>query len=144
MRSDPCRRATFGVTIENTNARFWYTWAFLLIPNSRNKSWFTFSVHLRLRVTTTSGGTRQYREYLVCQTTRVISDFGADSLRGHGTRVFEAQVMSQNGQSIQDAEPIVLKDTWRGCDRGREDQILEQILSDRSCSRRCESGWEDR
>lgn len=25
MRSDPCRRATFGVTIENTNARFWYT-----------------------------------------------------------------------------------------------------------------------
>lgn len=62
------------------------------------------------------------------QTTRVISDFGADGVMGRGTRVFEVRLKSPDGKL--DAESFVLKDSWRNCNRDREGKILEKIFSD--------------
>ncbi|KAI6110910.1 hypothetical protein EDD16DRAFT_1897766 [Pisolithus croceorrhizus] len=155
MRSDPCRRATFGVKIENTEMRFWFTCrAVTLVSEPFN--FCTEPEHLiyffcslvfaedhelgwdptirRVSV----GGKIQYNitvhtdegKDLVYQTTRVISDYSADTLSGRGTRVFEARLIFLNGTSVKDAKPVVLKDSWRDCDRDREDIILNQIFAD--------------
>ncbi|KAI6140067.1 hypothetical protein EDD17DRAFT_1499893 [Pisolithus thermaeus] len=155
MRGDPCRRATFGVTIENTEMRFWFTCrAVTLVSKSFN--FCTEPEHLiyffcslafaedhelgwdptiqRVGV----GGKIQYNiavrtdeeKDLVYQTTRVISDYSADALSGRGTRVFEARLICLNGTSVKDAKPVVLKDSWREGDRDREDIILNQIFAD--------------
>ncbi|KAI6110909.1 hypothetical protein EDD16DRAFT_1522009 [Pisolithus croceorrhizus] len=155
MRGDPCRRATFGVTIENTEMRFWFTCrAVTLVSQSFN--FCTEPEHLiyffcslafaedhelgwdptiqRVGV----GGKIQYNitvrtdegKDLVYQTTRVISDYSADASSGRGTRVFEARLIFLNGTSVKDAEPVVLKDSWGDGDRDREDIILNQIFAD--------------
>ncbi|KAI5994284.1 hypothetical protein F5J12DRAFT_962663 [Pisolithus orientalis] len=153
MRSDPCRRATFGVTIENTQTRFWFTCrAVTLVSKSFNfltepehlihffcalafakdhelgwdptirrvcvegKTQYIITVHSE------NGGTIEY------QTTNVIFDFGADGVTGRGTRVFEVYPTPRDGKL--DAEPVVLKDSWRECDRDREDKILQKIFGD--------------
>ncbi|KAI5998847.1 hypothetical protein EDD15DRAFT_213621 [Pisolithus albus] len=64
---------------------------------------------------------------LVYQTTRAISDFGADALTGCGTRVFEACLKPQGGKSVKTAEPVIWKDSWRDCDRDREVIISKRI-----------------
>ena len=53
------------------------------------------------------------------QTTQVLSSYGAEPLRGRGTRVFEA-VEVGDPQSL----PVVLKDIWIDSDRTREGDIL--------------------
>ncbi|KAI6140072.1 hypothetical protein EDD17DRAFT_1499862, partial [Pisolithus thermaeus] len=158
MRSDPCRRATFGVTIENTEMRFWFTCR-AVTPVSKSFNFCTVSGHpehlihffcslafaedheLGWDPTTQRvcvGGKIQYNiivhidggKDLVYQTTRVIYDYSADALSGHGTRVFEARLLFLNGTSVKDAKPVVLKDSRRDCDRDREDIILNQIFAD--------------
>ncbi|KAI6144040.1 hypothetical protein BKA82DRAFT_4179732, partial [Pisolithus tinctorius] len=62
------------------------------------------------------------------QITRVISDFSGYGMRGRGTRVFEVRLKSPDGNL--DTTPLVLKDSWRDCDREREDKILEQVFDD--------------
>ncbi|KAI5996896.1 hypothetical protein F5J12DRAFT_725499 [Pisolithus orientalis] len=153
MRSDPCRRAAFGVTIENTEMRFWFTCrAVTLVSKSFN--FFSEPEHLIhffcalvfaenhelgwdptirrvcvedetqyiITVETEDGRTIEY------QTTKVISDFGVDGVSGRGTRIFKVHLRSRDGKL--DAEPVVLKDSWRESDRDREDKILEQIFDD--------------
>ncbi|KAI6038241.1 hypothetical protein EDC04DRAFT_3113831 [Pisolithus marmoratus] len=154
MRSDPCRRATFGVTIENTSMRFWFTCrAVMLVSESFN--FLTVSKHLIYFFSSLAfandhelgwdptirrvcvEGKPQYDitvhtddgEKLVYQTTRIISDYNADALRGRGTRIFEVCPMSPDGKPMHGAEPGVLKDCWRDSDRDREDTILEKVFT---------------
>ncbi|KAI5993484.1 hypothetical protein EDD15DRAFT_2529981 [Pisolithus albus] len=153
MRSDPCRRSTFGVTIEDTQMRFWFTCRAITLV-SEPFDFFTKPEHLihffcslafaneqqlgwdptvqRVCVE----GEPQYNitvctdegKETVYQTTKVISDFSADAMQGRGTRVFQVRLTLQNGQPVHNAEPLVLKDSWREVDRFREDEILVQIF----------------
>lgn len=59
------------------------------------------------------------------RTRKVISSYGAELLRGRGTRVFEAIEIDQNG-SLK-GSPVVLKDIWIDRDRTREGAILAQL-----------------
>ena len=63
--------------------------------------------------------TRRFR------TKQIISSFGAEPLRGRGTRVYEAVELDVNGNPI--GSPVVLKDTWIDSDRIREGTILASI-----------------
>ncbi|KAI5993502.1 hypothetical protein EDD15DRAFT_2529998 [Pisolithus albus] len=153
MRSDPCRRSTLGVTIEDTHMRFWFTCRAITLV-SEPFDFFTEPEHLihffcsvafanehqlgwdptvqRVCVE----GKPQYNitvctdegKETVYQTTKMISDFSADAMQGRGTRVFQVRLTLQNGQPVHNAEPLVLKDSWREVDRAREDQILGQIF----------------
>ncbi|KAI5993507.1 hypothetical protein EDD15DRAFT_899625 [Pisolithus albus] len=155
MRSDPCRRSTLGVTIEDTQMRFWFTCRAITLV-SEPFDFFTEPGHLihffcsvafadeqqlgwdptvqRVCVE----GKPQYNitvrtdegKETVYQTTKMISDFSAHAMQGRGTRVFQVRLTLQNGQPVHNAEPLVLKDSWRELDRTREDQILVQIFND--------------
>ncbi|KIM60287.1 hypothetical protein SCLCIDRAFT_967022 [Scleroderma citrinum Foug A] len=57
--------------------------------------------------------------------TDILADFGAEVVEGRGTRVFEGY---RKGDS--DKTPVVIKDTWRECDRRREDVILKEAFTD--------------
>ncbi|KAI6046786.1 hypothetical protein EDC04DRAFT_1249602 [Pisolithus marmoratus] len=142
MSSDPCRRATFGVTIDNTDMKFWFTCRAVTLVSKP----FDFLhqepehlIHFFCSVAFANdqelgwdptirrvcvGGKYQYDitvntdegKVLVYETTRVISDFTADALRGPGTRVFEVRLKSQDGKLVKDTELAILKDSWRDCD----------------------------
>jgi hypothetical protein len=58
----------------------------------------------------------------------VISSYGAEPLRGRGTRVFEAVEIAEN--DTQKGSAVVLKDIWIDSDRKREGDILAQIHSE--------------
>ncbi|KAI6017109.1 hypothetical protein EDC04DRAFT_2902739 [Pisolithus marmoratus] len=155
MSSDPCRRATFGVTIDNADMKFWFTcravtlvskpfdlrrepehlihfFCSVAFANDHELGWDPTIRRVCV------GGEFQYDiavntdegKVLVYETTRVIFDFTADTLRGPGSRVFEVRLKSQDGKLVKDAELAILKDSWRDCDRDREDTILEQIFAD--------------
>ncbi|KAI6017110.1 hypothetical protein EDC04DRAFT_2576906 [Pisolithus marmoratus] len=140
MSSDPCRRAIFGVTIDNTEMKFWFTCRAVTLVSKP----FDFLrepehlIHFFCSVAFANDHElgwdptiRRVRgEILVYEPTRVISDFTADALRGPGTRVFEVRLKTQDGKLVKDAEHAILKDSWRDCDRDREDTILEQIFTD--------------
>ncbi|KAI6004745.1 hypothetical protein EDD15DRAFT_2155510 [Pisolithus albus] len=155
MGSDPCRRGTFGITTEDTQMKFWFTcraatlvskpfdffkepehliyfFCCLAFANARELGWDPTVQRVCV------GGKIQYDitvctdegKNLVYQTTKIISDFRATALRGHGTRVFEARLKSQDRKLVKDAELVVLKDSWHECDGDREDRIHEQIFAD--------------
>ncbi len=56
-----------------------------------------------------------------------MSSYGAEPLRGQGTRVFEAVEIDGNGDS--NGLPVVLKDIWVDSDRTREGNILASLHS---------------
>ena len=58
-------------------------------------------------------------------TTNIIADFGAEAMRGRGTRVFKGY-----RKGDPDKTPVAIKDTWRASDREREDVILNEIFAD--------------
>ncbi|KAI6111330.1 hypothetical protein F5141DRAFT_1003871, partial [Pisolithus sp. B1] len=117
MRSDPCRRATFGVMTENTKIRFWFTCRavtlvskpFNFCTQSQHPTYFfcslVFANDHELAWDPTIqrecvGGKIQHditdcRKDLVCQTTRVMSDYNADALSDRGSRVFEVRLKSE-------------------------------------------------
>lgn len=55
-------------------------------------------------------------------TTKELATFGADSMVGSGTRVYEAEDEEKN--------KVAIKDSWRSTDRHPEGQIMEEILED--------------
>jgi hypothetical protein len=64
------------------------------------------------------------------RTKTVLSDIGAEALRGRGTRVWKAVKLLQEAGGvdvIEDVHPVVIKDSWVDNDRKREGQILEEI-----------------
>ena len=65
------------------------------------------------------GTVRKYR------TKRMISNIGADTLRGRGTRVWEAVELDGNDEEVEVATTCVLKDSWVDVDRSRGGKILE-------------------
>ncbi|KAL4061808.1 hypothetical protein J3A83DRAFT_3097774 [Scleroderma citrinum] len=80
----------------------------------------------------------------VYQTTRIISDFGAEALRGRGTRIFEAYLKTHPEGNVPDGSMrVVVKDSWRECDRKREDEILAEIFSNLEKAKGKETAEED-
>ena len=59
------------------------------------------------------------------RTIQSLSSYGAEPLRGRGTRVYEATEIDEYGNSI--GSPVVLKDTWIDSDRNREGSVLASI-----------------
>ncbi|KAL4074509.1 hypothetical protein V8B97DRAFT_1868896 [Scleroderma yunnanense] len=156
MRSDPCRRSTLGVTIENTQMRLWFTCRSVLVVSepfnfiTSTKQMIRLFCSLALAEDHELGwdptiqrvlvdGRIQYDISLqspaesisVYRTTRIISDFGAEALRGRGTRVFEAYLkVHPERNTPENNTRVVIKDSWRECDRKREDEIRTEIFSD--------------
>ena len=58
----------------------------------------------------------------IYRTTRIIADYGAEALRGRGTRVW---AVYDTKDTLK--RPRVLKDVWVNDDRQREDQVLSDI-----------------
>lgn len=67
-----------------------------------------------------SGGKVVYR------TQRLVSDSGAQDLRGRGTRVWVARLL-ENG--VECGEPVIVKDAWVDSELQREGVTLEDFLS---------------
>jgi hypothetical protein len=61
-------------------------------------------------------------------TTNILSSFGAESLRGRGTRIFEA--IEKDWQGCEIGSPVVLKDIWIDHDCTREGIILAQLYDE--------------
>jgi hypothetical protein len=59
------------------------------------------------------------------RTKNIISSFGAEPLRGRGTRVFEAAEIDKHGNETSSA--VVVKDIWIDHDRTREGTILAEL-----------------
>ena len=59
------------------------------------------------------------------RTTKIISSYGAEPLRGRGTRVFG--VIEIDAHDKEKGSPVVLKDIWIDHDRMREGVILAQL-----------------
>ncbi|KAJ3748344.1 hypothetical protein DFH05DRAFT_1472306 [Lentinula detonsa] len=141
---DPCRRFTFGTTIENCTTRLWFLshatllktapfdfmkdrrrlvrlFLSLAFASSANMGWdptITFD-HMG------NDDRRQYKievdgKYYI--TLRVLSDFAADSPLGRATRVWK--VINDEGNIH------VLKDVWLDHSRMEEHKIREAILED--------------
>lgn len=65
-------------------------------------------------------------EEKVYRTEELISDVGADHIRGRGTRVWKVhQVLADGGLSTA---ARVLKDVWIDSDRSREGEVMDDIL----------------
>lgn len=69
------------------------------------------------------------------QTSRMLSNIGAEAIRGRGTRVWEASkligVKSPGGKVlrlVKEKKTVVLKDSWIDDDRDREAVIIQQII----------------
>jgi hypothetical protein len=62
----------------------------------------------------------------VFTTTRELATYGADSMIGRGTRVYEA--------TDAKGKKVAIKDSWREIDRQSEGEILEKILA--SCEKK--------
>jgi hypothetical protein len=59
------------------------------------------------------------------RTTQILYSYGAEALRGRGTRVFEAVEIDGNGDPT--GSPVVLKDTWIDSDHTREGDALASL-----------------
>ncbi|KAF8445706.1 hypothetical protein L210DRAFT_2927534 [Boletus edulis BED1] len=151
MREDA--RFTFDVTIENTDVRLWFTCRAATVV-SEPFNFFTdvddliylfcslvFAKDVKLGWDPTIqrvlvGSEIQYDITFngqegppaVFRTVKIIADFGADALRGRGTRVFKAYDLKNYPPTEDDF--VVIEDAWRDHDRLREDQILKNIFED--------------
>jgi hypothetical protein len=66
----------------------------------------------------------------IYRTTRIISDVGADGLRGRGTRVFEARKLGHRQEVV--GEAVAIKDSWVDADRDREGNIRSKLYAEAS------------
>ncbi|KAJ3718723.1 hypothetical protein C8R42DRAFT_643802 [Lentinula raphanica] len=159
LARDPCRRFTFGTTIENRTTRLWFLSRASLLRSTS----FDFMtdrrrlVHLFLSLAFSSlhdlgwDTTMSFshvdsfsrRQYTIdvdghqFTTTEVLSDASADSPLGRATRVWKVKDSA--------GHPRVLKDVWLETDRKEEHLIVEDILkatesikSDRNLTYRAE------
>jgi hypothetical protein len=150
MREDPCRRFAFGITIEDTQLRLWLSnRAFLAVTEPINcfediNSVISLFDALGFASVSTSlkrlgwdptveriyaGEQNQYKFTVgdeVFTTTRELATYGADSMIGRGTRVYEA--------TDAKGKKVAIKDSWREIDRQSEGEILEKILA--SCEKK--------
>ncbi|KAG1884235.1 hypothetical protein F4604DRAFT_1952371 [Suillus subluteus] len=150
MREDPCRRFAFGITIEEAQLRLWLSnRAFLAVTEPINcfediDGVISLFYALGFASASTSlkglgwdptveriyvGEKIQYKFTVgdeVFTTTRELATYGADSMVGRGTRVYEATDAKE--------KKVAIKDSWREIDRQSEGEILEKILA--SCEKK--------
>ncbi|KAJ3782191.1 hypothetical protein GGU10DRAFT_335752 [Lentinula aff. detonsa] len=141
---DPCRRFTFGTTIENCTTRLWFlsratllrTEPFDFMKDRRQlvRIFLSLAFSSRDRMGWDSTITLSHvdrfgqRQYLIkindqsYTTVDVLSDTAADSPLGRATRVWKVKDSS--------AKIRVLKDVWLESDRLEEHKIREAILAD--------------
>ncbi|KAL5532038.1 hypothetical protein ACEPAF_5602 [Sanghuangporus sanghuang] len=144
MTLDPCKRFTFGITIENTNMRLWFCSRAIMVVSEA----FNFItqpeilVHVFLSLAFASkpelgwdptirvvDPDAQKRVYLIevhgqwYEVLEVLSDFGADAIIGRATRVFRVKLLDTD-------QIFVLKDVWVEEDRALEHEIYAFILDD--------------
>ncbi|KIM42727.1 hypothetical protein M413DRAFT_26731 [Hebeloma cylindrosporum] len=155
MRYDARRRFTFGVTIENTTTRVWFcnrqtvlvSEAFDFMEEPEKLVQLTLSLSFASPVelgwdptmklcrnpigqgfgyemTVYDHKTKASR---VFKTSKLLSDYAADALRGRGTRVFEAYEVNMRDMSLGQS-PVAIKDYWLDTSRMSEADILEDIL----------------
>ncbi|KAG2091210.1 uncharacterized protein F5147DRAFT_723992, partial [Suillus discolor] len=148
MREDLLRRFAFGITIEDTQVRLWLSnRAFLAVTepinifenidgvislfyalgsassNLKNLGWDPTVERI------CDGEVFQYKftiEDEVFTTTRELATYGADSMVGRGTRVYEAKDAK--------GKKVAVKDSWREAVRQSEGEILKNILA--SCEKK--------
>ncbi|KAF9078836.1 hypothetical protein BDP27DRAFT_1441204 [Rhodocollybia butyracea] len=143
LRLDPCRRFTFGITVENCDMRIWLLSRAALVKSKP----FNFMkepevlIHLLLSFAFASPskmgwdptinfshvdeGRRQYTievEGKVYTTISIILDSSADSPFGRGTRIWKVK--------DREGKIRVLKDLWLEWDRVPEHEILQRIIDD--------------
>ncbi|KAF8576249.1 hypothetical protein K439DRAFT_1664701 [Ramaria rubella] len=148
MRSDPCRRFTCGITVEDTQMRIWFacrtkvyvTTSFNFIQAHEKLVRFVIACSYAKEVDlgwdptikrVYVAGVEQYditvhdvAGQAIFRTTKVLSDFGADGLRGRGTRVFEACRLNDG---VPDGTSVAIKDVWVDDDRPKEGQVRQDI-----------------
>ncbi|KEP47853.1 kinase domain protein [Rhizoctonia solani 123E] len=156
MRTDARRRCVYGLTCENTTARLWYGDRSDFVVSTAfdvNEDWkrlvrIILSILLaspaqlgfdptmmacpptngnsepRYFITVHNSDTKAVTQY---QTVRMLSEVGADSLVGGGTRVWMVQ-------KVVDGVPVgpfyALKDVWVCENRDPEHQLLLQIRNE--------------
>ncbi|EKM48777.1 uncharacterized protein PHACADRAFT_132197 [Phanerochaete carnosa HHB-10118-sp] len=138
MREDPRRRFVIGFTIEDCRMRLWVATRsddiekvidFVLRISFARRDELGFDDTIVRLPTLDSCGGPQY-EILVnkkwYRTQRLISNIGAEALRGRGTRVWEVRELDRRGGK-EIGPRLVLKDSWVDADRDREATILENI-----------------
>lgn len=110
-----------GVTFANEHEVGWDTTVKLLaVPDATPIQELMYDITVRAA----SGS-------VVFRTKRLISDIGARSIRGRGTRVWEAIKVADGAASGEHS--VALKDSWVDADRMREADILEKLkLADTS------------
>ncbi|KAF8598808.1 hypothetical protein BDV93DRAFT_547205 [Ceratobasidium sp. AG-I] len=155
MRCDPRRRFVFGMTIENTSARFWFHDRCDIVASDIfdiQENWRSLA-RLFLRLARASHAELGYDSrcravptQLYCydflftrdedgatnettyRTVDIISDLGATSLLGHATRVWSVRKLSQG----QPGEHLyALKDVWPHDDREPEHALVHMIKAAR-------------
>jgi hypothetical protein len=68
-----------------------------------------------------NSGDKTYR------TSEILFSYGADALRGRGTRVFEGNLLKDG---VPSGPSVAIKDAWVDCDRKREAMILADFYSE--------------
>ncbi|EGO00860.1 hypothetical protein SERLA73DRAFT_105307, partial [Serpula lacrymans var. lacrymans S7.3] len=150
LRSDPCRRFAFGITVEANQMRFWFanrstvftTKPFDFIGEHE------FLIQCVLSFTYAERADLGWDPTIKCvnvdgkicyditvhspradgqapaiyRTEEILSDFGADALRGRGTRVFKARRFNIQSGEVE-GKPVAIKDAWVDEDRDREGDI---------------------
>ncbi|KAG1802515.1 uncharacterized protein BJ212DRAFT_997875 [Suillus subaureus] len=151
MREDPCRRFTFGITIEDTQLRLWLSnRAFLAVTEPINFFENIDGVISLFYVLGSASSTMkelgwdptvervrdgkeiQYKFTIgneVFTTTRELATYGADFMVGRGTRVYEA--------TDAKGKKVAIKDSWREVERQSDGEILENILA--SCAEKLQA-----
>ncbi|KAF8579524.1 hypothetical protein K439DRAFT_1620467 [Ramaria rubella] len=144
LRNDPCRRFTYGITIENTEMRVWLchrsatlvTASFNFITDQdilvnlvtslafAEVASLGWDPTLRRKIEgkntlyeidVNTGLDEQIQTFTAEE---ILSDFGAEVMQGRGTRVFRAKSMERE---------VVVKDMWREYDRAKEGDTLQEI-----------------
>ncbi|KAF8498440.1 hypothetical protein JB92DRAFT_3125288 [Gautieria morchelliformis] len=149
MRKDPCRRFTYGLTIENTQTRIWFacrstvyvTKSFNFIQEHERFIHFALSFCFATEIQMgwdptierlSIGSSEQYKiqvqdkvtgKVVYVKTVELIADFGADAVRGRGTRVWKALLRQSDGTDMH----VVVKDVWIDADRVREGDIRTML-----------------
>ncbi|CAE6527898.1 unnamed protein product [Rhizoctonia solani] len=153
MRGDPRRRYMHGFTCENTKARLWYNDRCDVVASEEfdiNEDW-RYLVRIILSILLATDAELGYdpsvvthspdnpgsepvyditiynsntKDPTVYRTIEIISDVGADSMVGRGTRVWSAQKV-ENGEPV--GSVYVLKSIWVHQDRLTEHVVLEDI-----------------
>ncbi|KAF8501187.1 hypothetical protein JB92DRAFT_882570 [Gautieria morchelliformis] len=149
MRKDPCRRFTYGLTIENTQTRIWFacrstvyvTKSFNFIEEHEKFIHFALSFCFATEIQMgwdptierlSTGSSEEYKievqdkvtgKVVYVKTVELIADFGADAVRGRGTRVWKALSRQSDGTDMH----VVVKDVWIDADRVREGDIRTML-----------------